>query len=42
MTEASGVVKFTATRSGPVGGAECIGIIVVDITTQSKARSYIQ
>ena len=42
MTEASGVVKFTATRSGPVGQSACIGIAVGDITTQSKAHSYVQ
>ena len=40
MSEASGVVQFTATRSGPVRHAACIGIAVVVITTHSKAHMF--
>ena len=42
MTEGDGVVEFTATRTGTVGGAGCIGVAVVDISTQGRAPLHNQ
>ena len=37
VTEEAGIVEFTATRTGAVGQADCIRVIVMDITTQGKS-----
>ena len=42
MIEGEDVVQFTATRSGPVGQAGCIGVGVMNVTAQSKAFLHAQ
>ena len=42
VTEGAGVVEFNATRTGAVGQADCIGVTVVDITTQVRSPLFTQ
>ena len=42
VTEGDGALEFTATQTRTVGGAGCIGVTVMDISTQGRAPLYSQ